>query len=572
MSKYLFLVSLFLVLIASNTADAKKKKYPNNDYYEGEWGKGQPNGIGKMVYANGSTYIGSWINGKRTGTGKMIYDTHDVYEGGWLDDLKNGYGVLEYSNGDSFKGEWFDDKEKNGTLTLIRGDLYQGEWNNRSDGCGNIIYKNGDKFDGDWQNFLPEGKGRMAYFSDKTIKEGLWKDGYLYEGSEIRVTKLGKCKVEYIKGKRNGLGTIDIDSDLFYIGQMTNFLPEGKGKLLFGSISWEGYFKDGKPVDRGVVSSYSIKDTLSIKIVNNIIQGTIKYPDGQDAVIEYGHFITYSSLCNWVGSVYKEIEEKSREAKEEALLQKINVQNLKTYRNEDYKFGSFIGPYHKQYYLYVFDDVEYQYATTERGSVLHGEFHIWNGTYWEEFRPAKYSVQGKFKYGQKDGIWIFEESCRGSKRCLKVNYRNDKITGILSLESYDSAGTLVYRNEANFNNGKWERNNSKYYFYDKINNTERRTSYDSEGNLNGEVFLRKGDIVLRQLYSIGNLIESEKKNIRKGIVLTPKGYDSSFDEMWELVLPNYIKPGFRYDNDPLVGLIHCSISENSQYVKIESQF
>ena len=353
---------------------------------------------------------------------------------------------------------------------------------------------------------------------------------------------------------------------------MTNFLPEGKGKLLFGSISWEGYFKDGKPVDRGVVSSYSIKDTLSIKIVNNIIQGTIKYPDGQDAVIEYGHFITYSSLCNWVGSVYKEIEEKSREAKEEALLQKINVQNLKTYRNEDYKFGSFIGPYHKQYYLYVFDDVEYQYATTERGSVLHGEFHIWNGTYWEEFRPAKYSVQGKFKYGQKDGIWIFEESCRGSKRCLKVNYRNDKITGILSLESYDSAGTLVYRNEANFNNGKWERNNSKYYFYDKINNTERRTSYDSEGNLNGEVFLRKGDIVLRQLYSIGNLIESEKKNIRKGIVLTPKGYDSSFDEMWELVLPNYIKPGFRYDNDPLVGLIHCSISENSQYVKIESQF
>ena len=39
MNKFLFLLPLILALLVSGTVDAKKKKYPNGDYYEGEWKK-----------------------------------------------------------------------------------------------------------------------------------------------------------------------------------------------------------------------------------------------------------------------------------------------------------------------------------------------------------------------------------------------------------------------------------------------------------------------------------------------------------------------------------------------------
>ena len=46
MKKILFLLPLILALLVSGTVEAKKKKYPNEDYYEGKWKKGNPNGIG----------------------------------------------------------------------------------------------------------------------------------------------------------------------------------------------------------------------------------------------------------------------------------------------------------------------------------------------------------------------------------------------------------------------------------------------------------------------------------------------------------------------------------------------
>ena len=63
MQKILFLLPLILALLVSGTVEAKKKKYPNGDYYEGEWKKGQPDGFGKMIYANGNVYEGNWENG-----------------------------------------------------------------------------------------------------------------------------------------------------------------------------------------------------------------------------------------------------------------------------------------------------------------------------------------------------------------------------------------------------------------------------------------------------------------------------------------------------------------------------
>ena len=44
MKKLLFLLPLIFTLLVSGTVEAKKKKYPNGDYYEGEWKNGKPHG------------------------------------------------------------------------------------------------------------------------------------------------------------------------------------------------------------------------------------------------------------------------------------------------------------------------------------------------------------------------------------------------------------------------------------------------------------------------------------------------------------------------------------------------
>ena len=95
MNKIIFVLPLLLALLVSVNADAKKKKYPNGNYYEGEWKKGQPNGFGKMIYANGNTYEGYWENGLPNGEGKMTCVTGFIYENYWENGLKKGKGKRE---------------------------------------------------------------------------------------------------------------------------------------------------------------------------------------------------------------------------------------------------------------------------------------------------------------------------------------------------------------------------------------------------------------------------------------------------------------------------------------------
>ena len=52
MKQFIFLLPLICALLVVGPIEAKKKKYPNGDYYEGEWKKGAPHGIGTMKYAD----------------------------------------------------------------------------------------------------------------------------------------------------------------------------------------------------------------------------------------------------------------------------------------------------------------------------------------------------------------------------------------------------------------------------------------------------------------------------------------------------------------------------------------
>lgn len=78
MKKILYFLSLILGLLISGTVEAKKKKYPNGDYYEGKWKKGTPHGLGTMTYANGNIYIGEWIYGEYNGEGELSYKNNNI--------------------------------------------------------------------------------------------------------------------------------------------------------------------------------------------------------------------------------------------------------------------------------------------------------------------------------------------------------------------------------------------------------------------------------------------------------------------------------------------------------------
>ena len=88
---------LILALLISGTVEAKKKKYPNGDYYEGKWKKGNPHGFGTMIYSNGDTYTGYWVYGIKEGQGSMTYKDDDFllkYVGEWVSNKPNGKGIM----------------------------------------------------------------------------------------------------------------------------------------------------------------------------------------------------------------------------------------------------------------------------------------------------------------------------------------------------------------------------------------------------------------------------------------------------------------------------------------------
>ncbi|MCS2618500.1 hypothetical protein NXW11_11185 [Bacteroides thetaiotaomicron] len=309
MKKYiLFLLPLFLGLLVSNDIEAKKKKYPNGDRYEGEWKDGVPNGNGKMTYASGGIYIGNWLSGNKHGEGKMTYANGDCYEGNWSYNNKQGNGKMTYTSGDIYIGNWAsDNKHGNGKTTYANGDCYEGNWNlgkrkgigtmtyangncykgNWEDGHyddnGIMKYANGDVYEGEWKLEKPSGIGRMAY-ANGDIYEGSWRMGVRDGNGTITYTNGDSFECNYSNGilvsgilsrnngdqytakwfdYKSGKGTIKYKNGDVYVGDFKDLLPDGEGKLtdedgLEKNGIWEkGILKDGKEERKGIYGIYT---------------------------------------------------------------------------------------------------------------------------------------------------------------------------------------------------------------------------------------------------------------------------------------------------------------------------
>lgn len=633
MKKILFLLPLILALLVSGTVEAKKKKYPNGDYYEGKWKKGNPNGIGIMKYANGDTYEGNWLRGKFSGQGVMKYANGNVYDGNWTFGEMYGHGIMKYANGDVYDGNWTFGK-MNGlcTMSYANGNVYEGYWKtNGPNGKGIMKYNNGTVYNGTWDfgNFISgtsngeiPGKGFYngewvngkfydgdckGYMADSLWYEGEIKNGepvngkgkgYIngnyYDGEWINNFFIGSCKLKAVKKDIISFeGTISADSIMngkveykngySYIGELKNYLKAGRGKMSFNDIVISGIWGKDKLLNGiGNIKDMEENYSFNIKKIGENYNIHVKNRFGYQVQVQNTVIYTDLHLVYTIQNIIRKQLAQQTEKQKQLYIEKqerakeARIQsNLKNYRGENYGIGKM-----ENEYLYIFGDAEFQHYPTDQKDVLYGNFHVWNGIYRNNY-GSMYSAKGKFKNGVKTGTWIFEERDKEEKhlkRRLTINYKNGIKSGLATLETYGKMGSKSLI-KAYYNNDRWEKTGTTYYYYDRYvckaldsdetitHITERRVNFDNNGNLHGDIYMREDDVELKERYEHGKLISSEKRNIKKGIVLSPKRGENRFNEMWKLILPAAYRSGyFNYyvDNDPLIGMTFMNFEEDSE--------
>lgn len=264
MSKLSYVLLMIVALFVVNSTEAKKKKYPNGDYYEGKWKKKSPHGFGTMTYANGDVYSGNWVYGSREGQGTMTYkeSLYEEYSGEWKADKPEGLGKLTFLDGSVYEGCFVAGLyQGQGKMTYKNGDVYEGNWENgKISGTGKLTYSTGDKFVGVFTEY-----GRTGKLSKNSGEwyEGEWKNGKFINGRCSINNGDVKYAGEIKNGKYyNGKGNLDIDGERFD-GTWTN--GNFKGTSVLNGIKFVGdVTSDGRMSGKVYYSNQDLTNPASL--------------------------------------------------------------------------------------------------------------------------------------------------------------------------------------------------------------------------------------------------------------------------------------------------------------------
>lgn len=292
MNRTYYILIFVMTLLVFNVADAKKKKYPNGDYYEGKWKKGTPNGIGTMNYANGDVYSGNWAFGLKEGQGTMTYANNNSYKeyiGEWKEDKPNGKGKMTFSNNSIYNGDWvLGQMEGFGTMEYTNDSKfkeYTGNWkSSKPNGTGKMIFLDNSVYDGSWIYGQMRGQGKLTY-----------KNGDMFLGTfnaTGRVGKLTEANGNWYNGEWN--------NDKFVKG--TCYFDKGKDNKYEGEII-NGNYYNGKGVIRLDGNYYDGTWTNGKFVGDCELTGTGNRPKFIGSVNEYG--IMYGTAFYGDSIIYK---------------------------------------------------------------------------------------------------------------------------------------------------------------------------------------------------------------------------------------------------------------------------
>lgn len=105
-------------------------KYPNGEFYEGEFVDDEFEGKGKFV-SEQMTYDGCWKMGYAHGKGKEVWKSGAVFQGSFFYGVKTGNGNYLWENGNSYKGTWENDQMNGeGLFRFFNGTVLLGYFEN----------------------------------------------------------------------------------------------------------------------------------------------------------------------------------------------------------------------------------------------------------------------------------------------------------------------------------------------------------------------------------------------------------------------------------------------------------
>jgi len=210
----------------------------------------------------------------------------DEVQGGIIRLAGSRKGTVTSTDGDKYVGQ-FKNNQRNGkgTLTFANGDKYVGQFkNNEYSGKGTYTYSNGEQYVGEWKDDLKNGKGILTKGGKRfwQIEEGIFKKGYLIEGSDTT------SESNYIR-KEVGKWRFDEEKDICEVG------ISGKGEEL--------YYRTEKDLRNNNYFGY-VKGTFDD---GTLLEGEVENP----SLIEYSDRegikkIIYEGYSSWSKNVHGE--------------------------------------------------------------------------------------------------------------------------------------------------------------------------------------------------------------------------------------------------------------------------
>lgn len=479
----------------------KKYDYGSPEYiyggkYSGNVLDSMPSGNGTYTSSNnGCTYSGEWLKGRQHGKGVYFFKGHKSggsigmkYEGDWFEGKRHGIGKFNYTDThvlydeistNVYEGDWVGGKmHGKGILKSLDKKIFEGEFINGKKHKG-IEYDNkGNKLDGIWVDDVQKG---MAVWS--------FSDGTFYEGEMSNLIPQGKGKLSYLDGE-----TIE--------GSFDKGLPEGDCvQICYNGDKFEGMYKNGKKNGNGKYTTnkgYDIGKWENNKYVVNSggrYEGEIQNGEKNGkGILYFGEGGYYNG--DWING-------------------KRDGKGINEFSGGDKYEGDFINDKLQGTGLYTFAS----------GSIMDGEFK--EGIF----------IKGEFKWN-RESVNFFTK-------------KGDKFTGTLitnkgSAQPFLSKGKMEYAN-GDFYDGNWEANKPHgkgifiYANGDKYEGDFINDCYHGKGIFtfhNGEIY--KGDYInhLRQGKGIntlpnGNKFEGEYfKNHMHGNGIFTDANGNKFEGQW----------------------------------------
>ena len=271
-------LSMAIMSTFSFEADARKKKYPNGDVYDGGWKNDAPNGQGTMTYANGDVYIGGWLNGEYHGKGKKIFvkrfgERLKEIDGEWVNGLLSGDAKVTYFDGIVQDGQWkagnfvsgFFSVDDRRTITgFAEVDAFVGD--------ASLSFDSGYNYEG-------TASFPLNFKSVKDVIEGIRfdGDGLLSNGQSLELEGTWKNS-QIISGR------VLVNNDDYYLsGSLDD--DSFDGELKHGNVKYSGLFsqKDKYGLFHSFKGEYVIKVGSTVYKYNGILEEN-RPTDGELAI------------------------------------------------------------------------------------------------------------------------------------------------------------------------------------------------------------------------------------------------------------------------------------------------